>query len=225
MLRVSVAVVIIGAIIYIVLFSPVFKIKNATFSKNQSCLTDNNQLEAFGVFGKNIFFLDSQKLTGNLKDNFACIESINVKKVYPSQIDLDIKSQQAVAKKEGTDIALTANGLVVKNTPNLQIPTIYLTQAQSAQTLGKITDKNTLFALNMAASLLKSDFTPQNIRILDQGDIAIYGNYAIVAIFSPIKDANLQLDSLQSVLARSKIDAAKITKIDLRFDNPIVIYK
>ena len=107
----------------------------------------------------------------------------------------------------------------------MQIPTIFLTQSQSAQTFGKITDKNTLSALNIAANLLKSDFTPQNIRVLDQGDVAVYGNYAIVAIFTQAKNTNLQLDSLQSILARSKIDAAKIAKIDLRFDNPIVIYK
>ena len=225
MVRVSVAVATIVAIVYVALFSPIFKVKSAAFSKNQSCLADSKQLQGFGVFGKNIFLLDSQKLTKDLKDNFACIDTISAKKVYPSQIDLDIKSQQAVAKIEGTDIALTADGLVVKNTPNLQIPTIFLTQSQSAQTFGKITDKNTLSALNIAANLLKSDFTPQNIRVLDQGDVAVYGNYAIVAIFTQAKNTNLQLDSLQSILARSKIDAAKIAKTDLRFDKPIVIYK
>lgn len=225
MVRVSVAAAIIIATVYAALFSPVFKIKSAAFSKDQNCLNNNQQLGEFNVFGQNIFFLDSEKLSFDLKAKLPCIDNVSIKKVLPSKINIDIVSKQPVAKIEGTNLAATKDGWLIQAPQKSQIPTIFLSYDQNTQAVGKIIDKKVLYALNVAASLLKSDFVPQNIRILDPGDIAVYGNYGIVAIFSFSKDANWQLDSLQSVLARSKIDPTKIAKIDLRFDNPVIIYR
>ena len=68
-------------------------------------------------------------------------------------------------------------------------------------------------------------FTPQNIRIVDGGDVAVYDTTGVIALFLPTKDATLQVDSLQAILAHSKIDEAKIAKIDLRFDKPVILNK
>ena len=225
MVRVSVAVVAIVAIVYIVLFSPIFKIKSAAFTKEQSCLNESSQLDKFSVFGKNIFFLNREKLSLDLKAEFPCIDNARIQKVLPSKLNFDVVTKQPVAKIEGTNLAATKDGLLIQVPQKSQIPTIFLSYDQNVQVASKIVDEKVLFALQVAASLLKSDFVPQNIRILDLGDVAVYGNYNIVAIFSSSKDVDVQLDSLQSVLARSKIDAAKIAKIDLRFNNPSIIYK
>ena len=225
MVRVSIVVAAIIAIVYVALFSPIFKIKNAVFSKDQACLNDSSQLDKFNVFGKNIFLFNSQNLAKDLKMEFACIDTVNIQKVLPSKLNFDVVTKQPVARIEGTNLAATKDGLLIQAPQKSQIPTIFLSYDQNVQVASKIVDEKVLFALQVAASLLKSDFVPQNIRILDLGDVAVYGNYNIVAIFSSSKDVDVQLDSLQSVLARSKIDAAKIAKIDLRFDNPVIIYR
>lgn len=225
MAKFLVVIVVLVALVSGVLFSPIFKIKSAAFAKDQSCLNNSSQLEKFDVFGKNIFLFNSQNLAKDLKMEFACIDTVNIQKVLPSKLDFDIVAKQPVAKIEGTSLAATKDGLIVESPKQTQVPTIFLSYDKYAQVAGKIVDEKVLFALQVAASLIKSDFVPQNIRILDLGDVAVYGNYNIVAIFSSSKDADVQLDSLQSVLARSKIDAAKIAKIDLRFDNPVIIYK
>ena len=224
MAKFLVVIVVLVALVASVLFSPIFKIKSAAFAKDQSCLNNSSQLEKFDVFRNNIFLFDSQNLAKDLKIEFACIDTVNIQKVLPSKLNFDVVTKQPVAKIEGTNLAVTKDGLIVENLKS-GIPTLFLSKDQNTQAAGKIVDEKVLFALQVAASLAKSDFVPQNIRILDLGDVAVYGNYNIVAIFSSSKDADVQLDSLQSVLARSKIDAAKIAKIDLRFNNPSIIYK
>lgn len=66
---------------------------------------------------------------------------------------------------------------------------------------------------------------PSTVRIVDANQIVVYSAKDISVIFSATKRASDQVDSLQLILAESKIDAAKIDKIDLRFAKPVVTYK
>lgn len=43
-------------------------------------------------------------------------------------------------------------------------------------------------------------------------------------IFSREKDFNSQVDSLQIILSRLKIEGKKVKKVDFRFDKPVVVY-
>lgn len=123
-----------------------------------------------------------------------------------------------------TNLFVTADGKVVEgNFANL--PQLFLPQGVQASSGQAIQDQATISAAAIAAQLLKSDFHATNIRILENGDIAIYDSAQTVAIFSSKKSEKLQVDSLQKVLAEARIGDAKIAKIDLRFEKPTITYK
>ncbi|KKS04034.1 MAG: hypothetical protein UU56_C0011G0028 [Candidatus Curtissbacteria bacterium GW2011_GWA2_41_24] len=56
-------------------------------------------------------------------------------------------------------------------------------------------------------------------------EVVIYNQQGQLAIFSSKKDKEVQVDSLQQVISKAKIESAKIAKIDLRFDKPVISYR
>lgn len=123
-----------------------------------------------------------------------------------------------------TNLFITADGKVVEgNFTNL--PQLFLPQEVQASSGQTIEDQATISAAAIAAHLLKSDFHATNVRILENGVIAVYDSAQTVAIFSSKKSAKLQVDSLQQVLAEARIGDAKVAKIDLRFEKVTITYK
>ena len=129
---------------------------------------------------------------------------------------LSVQNEKRVLLIADSQTAVTANGLLKEaQEKDHLLPKLYAQQ----------TDQNLKYAALLANELAASDFQVASIRILDSQTIGIYNRQDTVAIFSLKKGAYNQLDSLQQVLAKSKIDATKIQKIDLRFDKPVVAFK
>lgn len=136
-------------------------------------------------------------------------------------------SAQPIVNIAGVNLTVDKNGLVsngnLKDKPTLFLPDNFKTTAGQ-----KIEDKNVLFATILAADIAASDFAATNIRFLEPTVVAAYNSRNIIAIFSTQKSAEGQVDSLQQVLSKAKIDASKndtsLAKIDLRFDKPVVTY-
>ena len=212
---------IVVAVVIAILFSPVFKIKSIEFNA-QNCISDKNQLEKYQVLGKNILLFKSDELSYNLKNDFSCIDQIKITKALPAKLKIEIGVQKPIAKIEGKDLVLTKDGAISTSVQTENLPTIFLPSETFLQEGQKVNDATTLFALDVIAQLQKSDFTPQNIRIVEEGDVAVYDTTGLIALFSSLKPASIQVDSLQQVLAKAKIDEAKIAKIDLRFDKPVI---
>lgn len=148
------------------------------------------------------------------------IPGMSTKKSVPPQIT----SVEPSVQIEGTSLYLAENGQVLERASSKK-PLLYLDKNIKIQAGQKLTDEQVLFAAKIASGLSKSDFTVAGIRLLDSRDIAVYSPQDAIAVFARDKDANLQIDSLQQVLAKAKIDATKISKIDLRFDKPVIIFK
>lgn len=148
------------------------------------------------------------------------IPSMNIKKSPSAQI----ANVEPSVQIEGTSLYLAENGQVLDRASSKK-PLLYLDKNIKLAAGQKVTDQQALFAAKIAAGLSRSDFTVASIRLLDSPDIAVYSPQDAIAVFSSNKDANLQIDSLQQVLAKAKIDATKISKIDLRFDKPVIVFK
>lgn len=215
------AVAVLAALVVIPTY--VLTVKNIQINSAQDCL-DKKFLES-QYLGKNILFLNTSKIEGELKQKNSCLEEVTVSRSFPSTIQISAKSKVPVAKIDGTDLLATSDGLVIKKQLTTNIPTIYLQNPKEAKENTKLTDKPALIALEIAANLLKSDFTPSSIRLLDSSDIAVYSTGGIIALFTTQKAAAGQVDSLQSIMTKAKIDATKIEKIDLRFDKPVIVFK
>ncbi len=149
------------------------------------------------------------------------VPGINLKKNVSGQGATNL---QSVVQIDGTNLSLAQNGTVLPKT-NSKDPVLFLSKNTKLKQGDKVTDPQTLFAVNIAAQIAKSDFSAAGIRLLDLGDVAVYNTQNAIAIFTSRKDLSAQIDSLQQVLAKAKIDATKISKIDLRYNLPVITFK
>lgn len=144
------------------------------------------------------------------------------KKVSPAQQN-PTPSPSPVVKIDGTNLAITLQNKVVASQENL--PVLYLPQTGSIVAGQTVEDKEIIFATKLTNLLTKTDFQPRAIRIISAREIVIYDAFGKIAVTTAEKEANLQVDSLQQTLAAAKIDGDKITKIDLRFEKPVITFK
>src|SRR3989344_2266539 len=146
-------------------------------------------------------------------------------KITPPKNEVEItKPQKPSAQIAQTDLQITKEGQVVKG-QNSSLPTLYIPGDLKIEEGQKVEDKNIIFAASVADLVAKTDFHPASIRLLSKDEIALYETDQTVAIFSSRKSPDQQVDSLQQVLAASKIEGTKLAKIDLRFDKPTVTFK
>ena len=206
-------------------FSPIFKIKSISFNEDQNCLTEEKQLQKYNLSVKNLLLLNLDKLTESLKSDFPCINELSIKKTFPTKLEFDVKSSQPVVEIEGSNLAIFKDGLVTQKDSSNKLPAIFMPPNVQANLGQKIINPTTLIAIEIAVLLTKTDFTVQNIRIIESTNIVAYDSNGTVVQFSSSKSPTAQVDSLQFILSKAKIDAVKIAKIDLRFDKPVISAK
>ena len=211
--------------VFLAVFSPLFEIKSVTFNDDAACIKNSQKIAEDNLIGESLIFLNSQEIAQVIKNKFACIETIDVNRQFPSTVQINIQSKRPIAKIAETEFHVTKDGLLIRADDSVQIPTIFLPTNFELNVSQKLDDKNILFALEIIDNLLKSDFVPTTIRIVDEDQIAVYGNKDILVIFSSYKNPIKQVDSLQLILVEAKIDATKIGKIDMRFEKPVISSK
>jgi len=222
MFKLLVLIVALFSILAIVI-SPIFRIKHLTVEGGGNCLS-TEKINGAGIIGKNIIFLSHKKLEVTLLEKFPCLKKIYITKKIPSDLNLSAEVDMPQVKIAGRNLFITRSGLVTQEgtstLPELFIP------SQVELTAGETTrDSQVLSAVELTSLVEKTDFRLSAIRIIDGGNIAFYSPENLIALFSIEKPKNLQVDSLQQVVAQAKIDSVKISKIDLRFDKPVVVYK
>jgi len=225
-LRLTLAVMLVLALIsLIVFFTPFLKIKEIQITPVQGCLDNVDLLDKFNLANKNILLVSVKKLEDQMKANYPCINTITVGKKFPNKLSFEFTVETSIVQIADSNLFLAKDGLVKEGSSLSGQPILFLPQELKPTSGQKITDKTTLLAIAIADNLSKSDFLPSNIRLMSSGEIAVYNQEGTVAIFSAEKKPDSQVDSLQQVLSKAKMETAKIIKIDLRFDNPVVTYK
>ena len=201
-------------------FLPIFKVSSVQIEQNSPCL---GQEQVEYIKGQRIFLLNTKIVIAKIKKDFPCAENVSIGKKIFSKIIIKITASEPVARLENTNLAITPSGQVT-DAGAKTMPVLYSSKAIGAAKNQILTDPELLISAKIAKTLEKSDFTAASIRPTEEG-VAVYGQDNIFALFSYQKDIDLQTDSLQQVMARAKIDASKISKIDLRFDKPIIVFK
>ena len=216
--------VIILIIVFALFYSPLFKAQKIDISQNQDCLKAQDVFDALKN-SKNLFFISKGKLENTLKSQYSCIGTLEIKKIFPSKLQVNIAPKEPVVKIEGTSLMITDDGQVVEGILAKDKPIIFLPSDVKVVLGQKISEKTIIFAVQVTSKLLKSDFLPVNVRIVGNDEVVIYNQQGQLAIFSSKKDKEVQVDSLQQVISKAKIESAKIAKIDLRFDKPVISYR
>lgn len=206
-----------------------FKVKSVEVVETTACLSSQDSSFEESLVGKNIFLIQKDQIEAKLKTNYDCIDQIKIDRHLPSNLKITTTVKGPVARISDS-LAVSENGLVVESQANL--PILFLNGNQPKKAGEQLTGRDILFALQVIKALLQADFLASNIRIVDPKNIAFYNRQGLVVLFTSDKEADLQIDSLQYIISRSKIDATKneifllkIAKIDLRFDKPVIVYK
>lgn len=213
------------AIVYFFFFSPFTKIKTLEITGGGSCLPPEIGLEQLNLANKNLPAISKSDLEKVLLKKYPCIRKISINKIFPAKIMIKTELQSEILKIADTNFFLNQDGIVSGSTIIPALPLLYPNRNLNLKVGGKIEDKDVAYALKLTIELAKSDFRASSIRIIDRGSIAVYNTADLIAIFSTKKTAKEQVDSLQLVLSKAKIDAAKIVKIDLRFEKPVLVFK
>jgi len=224
-LKLSIPIFIIVSLSSFLLFT-LFRLKTYNISNNTTCLPQDNLLQDLEVFHKNIFFLNTEQLVEKIKLKYPCVRESKIRKVLPSKVEISLELDEPVAKIGSKNLVITSEGLVIgAKEEDKNLPLLDFEKANDTENGQRVSDEVVLFALKVTHALLKTDYSVQSVRVIDSNTIAAYARNDLLAIFSKNKNEFLQVDSLQQVLARTKIDESKISKIDLRFDKPVIEYK
>ena len=142
----------------------------------------------------------------------------------PQKGQIEVAAPEAVAQIAGSSMYLTQDGTAIEGSYQ-NLVQIYLSSPSQIAAGQKVSDSAVQKAAKIAALVAKSDFHAASIRILDSGDLALYDQEETVVIFAEGKDEEEQVDTLQQVMARAKMNSGIIGKIDLRFEKPVITYK
>lgn len=198
--------------------------KDFSIQTEKDCVSTPQVQDLLKTYKPNLITFSDNSFTGVLKSKYKCVDSVTYQKKFPS-LKLDIRSNLPLARIEGAGFVVNSNLQAEEGTASASVPTLYLQQAQIFSSGQTVSDPETIFALNIIKNLKDSDFVVSNVRILDSQNIVVYNPQNAIAVFSSKIALGNQLSSLQSVLAKSRIDATKIAKIDLRFDKPVIVLK
>lgn len=136
-------------------------------------------------------------------------EKNNLKKVAVKAPVVAIASQEEF-------FLVDEDGAILGRTAKTDLPVITGSQPED-ETIKK--------AISVLLALQLSLWEPREIRLASGRYLEIWFKDNLEVLFSLLKETQIQLDSLQLIFSRAKIEGRKIKKVDLRFDKPVVTYE
>lgn len=184
---------------------------------------NQKKIESFfkPYLGKSFFFNDTGKLAWEIKNQEIKIDQVKIRKEFPGKLILEIKERQPLVvilgdnsyffvDKEGVIFSLELNG---KDLPLLEIG------LQNPKIGSRIELERTKI--------------PQILAVLNQvkiSKIIVKDNQVQLEtseqclIVLPMEASSNKIEALQMILNRFKIEGKKLTKIDLRFEKPVISF-
>lgn len=239
--------IVIILIVFLFIRSGFFNIKQIEVQGDKTDCADSDQLKKISnLFGQNFFFFDYKKLKEKLKEKFICIKNVSFNRLIPDKVKIDITSRKPTAILLKIKEKQASSSSLIENiaTPEASIiQDSYMIDNEGIIFAKDIDDSNTpkIYIYDKDISVgrkLENNFIYYSLKILDKiktfGVVAkknwIMEDFFVInpdssdpkIIFRLNDQIDIQLASLQFILAEAKIDLRELTFIDLRFDKPIV---
>lgn len=238
----AIPILLITSLVFIFFKSGLLTITQVEIEGDQLSCADETQIKNSSNFaGQNFFLINFANITKKLKAKFICIGDIDSSLVFPNKIKMKISGRQPVAalaslqSKEATLSALLENiatpsaeesqdaylvdneGMIFSKNKDLNIPNIFIKDVNLS--LGKKLEGNLENSLKILDKVKTFGLDVKKSEVLD--NFFIIFSYPKV-IFQLDDRIDIQIASLQLILAEAKIDLKELEFIDLRFDKPIV---
>ena len=95
-------------------FEKVLELKSINIDGVESEISNQIYIDFKGLIGENLLFLDKENLENKLK-NYKLIEEYSVKKIYPSEININLKKTKFVGQtiQKNKEYYITTNGQLI----------------------------------------------------------------------------------------------------------------
>lgn len=220
--------VVVGVVLYFILFSPQFQVTAVEIYGNEKVKSEDIEGLIVLAASNRIFLINRDKLQNKILSKFPAIESAVVKKKFPHTIVLTVKEREifmtfCTSQKLNSCFHMDMNGIIFE--PSQDIPVgsmIVIKKPDGTISLGtEAVGKNIIVMISRIENDLKSNF---QIGVKE----AVISNYLIIKTsegwqiyFDPTADIDLQIAKI-NILLKDKIspeDRKKIQYIYLQYQD------
>lgn len=177
--------------------------------------------------GKDFLFFPKSDVIRQISLNYPEVDNLEIKRVLPKQLSFELTASSARAAIKGEKYFLVnARGLVLKisDQPG-DLPVILMDSVKNVGVGQGFDQKEIIPTIEILSNLEARKLHPTMAKIISPQRVNIWLNNGTLVNVSLQKEANLQLDSLQVILARVKMEGKALREIDLRFDKPVILYE
>jgi len=227
--KISIFVILIVSIVGLVVFvKTALVVKKIDCRFNQTACPGEIWMELMSLtIGKNIVFFPTKDLVSQIKASHPLLKEVKIKKSLPNHLSFELKKrepQAALKSPEEGFWIVDEEGFLLEKANEIELPVILVEQPINLN-VGEKIEKEAVWTINLLKSLKFRLLMPKTAKIVSPRQIEIELSDGLLVIFSSLKEVNFQLDSLQLIFSRSKIEGRNLKQIDLRFDKPVVIYE
>jgi len=220
---------------FLIIFSFFQLLRGNFFKINQVICLDNQHpcqaelwFEVNGlVLGKNIVSLSPQKTKQLIKDELPGINQVEIKKKLPDKLIVHLTKRKPIAVVEANKeyYQVDYQGVILaKLDQPADLPLIASGEVSVAVDNHQLESSVILSSLDFLYQLLIKNIEARRLEITDSRELTVFLKTGPKVLISLDKNIKEQVDSLQLILERAKIEGKQIELIDLRFDKPVISY-
>lgn len=177
--------------------------------------------------GKDFLFFSKPALVRQINLNYPEVEGIAIDRVLPAELAFQLTASAAQAVVKGDQYFLVNDrGLVLKvsDSPG-DLPVILMDSVKNLGVGEKFIQPEIIFTIEILEKLNQRALHPTMAKIISPQRAEMWLNNGPRVTVSLAKEAGPQLDSLQVILARVRMEGRALREIDLRFDKPVITYE
>ncbi len=174
--------------------------------------------------GKNIITLSTKVISEGIQEEYSQFENIRISKTLPDTLTFFLTTRQpqiAIQSEKLYFVDKTGVVLGTKQDPG-GYPLIIFNTTANLLAGQRFSQPEVIKTINLITDLKLRLFEPKVAKIISPNQVEIALEGGSQTIFSLRKDTNIQLDSLQFIFSRAKIEGRALKSVDLRFEKPLI---
>ena len=214
-IKIFLAIFILAGLVYVMLFSPIFKIKKIVVVNNEILLEGDivKFLEERNIENKNLFLLDTNQVRNVLMDYYKRIEDVKVYRMFPAKVKVKIKEKPSsvVWVTGNNSYLLDSNGYVIpgnNNDDKLKMPMVVDQSNILVKDGDRVVTKPFIDFVNSADESLKKRFGLGVVNYsISQTTFELRANInsGFYIVFDTTADIVDQLDKLAKVYQQGEV--------------------
>lgn len=175
---------------------------------------------------KNLIFFPKKLAIEEIKKFYPQINEIKIKKIIFNSLAFELSSRKimaALAIEDNYFYLIDKDGVVLEKTDKQANWPLIIIQKNPNLDIGQRFNQDGIEKIMEIISGLKINLVEFNVvHLISSQEIEVWLKNEILVLFNGEKEIKSQLDSLQLIFSRAKIEGKEIKKIDLRFNKPVI---